>query len=323
MTVIVAPGITSFRLSSPVQLLLFQVVATALVNASYALIVGALAASLWLGKTDDINHAGVHANLAFVIGTGFVSSIIATLLSLWQASAIMADVPLLQSGPSLWAMFAGTSYGQIGLVSVGMLAMGAAVHFLLRQRLQLGAYYAAILCILGLFALCRVATGHASENGLVSVAAAVELVHLLSIALWLGSVLVAAWVVLPKFANQKTAAPMPSYLAALSGWATVALAGVLTTGLYNAFRVLNAPTELVSTEYGWVLTTKLCFVGIAIALGGWNRFVGFPQTLRGSQAPADEMLRSITVVLRVESIALLIVMLAASVLTASAPPTAT
>ena len=305
------------------QLSLFQVVATASVNVSYALTVGAMAASLWLGKIEETKRLAIQTNLAFATGVGFLGAIVATLMSLWQASATMADVPLLQSGPSLWGMFATTSYGEFGLASLGILVIGAAIHFGLRRRLQVGTYRTAVLCVLGLFAACRIATGHASENGLVSVATAVELVHSLSMALWLGSVLVAAWVVLPTFARLKMAAPMPTYLAALSSWATVALAGVLSTGLYNAFRVLNAPTELVSTEYGWVLTTKLCFVGIAIALGGWNRFVGFPRTLQAAQAPIDWKLRAITVVLRVESIALLIVVLAAAVLTASAPPTST
>ena len=235
----------------------------------------------------------------------------------------MADVPLLQSGPSLWVMFAGTSYGQFGLASLGILGIGAVVHFGLRRRLQTFTYRMVILCVLMLFAVCRVATGHASENGLVSVATAVEFVHLQAMALWLGSVLVGAWVVVPHLARNQAPSGTQGYLSALSSWATVALAGVLTTGLYNAFRVLNAPSELFGTEYGWVLTTKLCFVAIAIALGGWNRFVGFPRVLGAAPVSVDVSLRSITTVLRVESIALLIVVVAAGVLTASAPPTST
>ena len=150
-----------------------------------------------------------------------------------------------------------------------------------------------------------------------------ELIHVLSMALWSGSVIVAAWIVIPTRARAAPQCSIAPYLTSLSNWATGALAAVLGTGVYNAFRVLSQPAELVSTEYGWVLTTKLCFVGIAIALGGWNRFIGFPAVLAAAAEPDTEKtkLHVIASVLRAESIALLIVLFAAGVLTASAPPT--
>ena len=256
------------------------------------------------------------------MGIGLVGGLAATLLSLWQASAAMADVALLESGPSLWVMFANTSYGRFGLASVLVLMVGAVLHFVQRLHRQSSAHRAALWGLLLAFAMCRVAIGHAAENGLFGVAAAAELIHVLSMALWSGAVIVAAWVVLPTI--ERVAAPdsITPYLTSLSGWATGALAAVLATGLYNAFRVLNQPAELGSTEYGWVLTTKLCIVGIAIALGGWNRFIGFPAVLAAVTEPDTRKnnLHAITRVLRVESIALLIVLLAAAVLTASAPP---
>ena len=93
--------------------------------------------------------------------------------------------------------------------------------------------------------------------------------------------------------------------------------------MYNGFRVLNTPAELTNTAYGWVLTTKLCFVGLAVALGGWNRLVGFPAAIAIAAVPDDskKALHVITSILRIESIALLIVLCAAAVLTTSAPPT--
>lgn len=305
------------------QALLFQAVTTALVNASYALLVGILTAQLWLRPRDNAKGRGVGEKLASAMAVGFGTGLVATLLALWQASATMADVPLPESGPTLWAVFAGTSYGRFGFASFALLAVAAVVHFGLRRRVQSHTYRAAITCALVLSAVCRVATGHAAQTGRVNVATAVELAHLLSMALWLGSVLVAAWVVLPQVARAKGPVGTDIYLAALSGWATVALAIVLASGLFNAFRVLNAPAELLSTPYGWVLTTKLCCVGVAIVLGSWNRFIGFPRALAVTPDPCAKNLRTITSVVRVESIALLVVLVAAAVLTASAPPTST
>ncbi len=256
------------------------------------------------------------------MGIGLVGGLAATLVSLWQASAAMADVPLLESGPSLWVMFANTAYGHFGLASVLVLMVGTALHYGRQRHWQGPAHRAALLGLLIAFAMCRVATGHAAENGLIGVVPAVELIHVLSMALWSGAVIVAAWVVLPTIGRLAVPGNNAPYLTSLSIWATGALAAVLATGLYNVFRVLNQPAELGSTEYGWVLTTKLCLVGVATALGAWNRFIGFPAAIAAVAGPdtGKNHLHAIMWVLRVESIALLIVLLAAAALTASAPP---
>jgi putative copper resistance protein D len=304
-------------------MVLFQAALTALVNASYALLVGALAAQRWQAQSGGGWGNEASAMLHDAMRSGFVAGAAAVLLSLWQASATMADVSLLESGPGLWVMFARTSYGLLGVGSFLILGAGAALSFALRRHSQDTAYQALISCLLIAFAVCRVAMGHAAEAGLLSVSATMELIHLLAMASWAGSVAVAAWVVLPGIASTAPAARIEVYLLALSRWATGALAAVLATGVYNAFRVLNTPAELIQSDYGWVLTTKLCFVGIAVALGAWNRFIGFPAALAGAtMAEVKNTLQSVTRVLRVESIALLIVLLAAAVLTASAPPTA-
>ena len=305
------------------QLAFVQWLSTAMVNASYAMMIGVLAAQLWLRHTGNGDRQGVNEKLRTAMGVGLVVGLAATLLSLWQASATMADVPLLESGPSLWVMFANTSYGRFGMALLLVLTLGVVLHFVCRLGRQSPLHRSAILGVLVAFAVCRVATGHAAENGLFSVAIMAELIHVLSMALWSGSVIVAAWIVIPTSTRGAAPGSIAPYLASLSSWATGALAAVLATGIYNAFRVLNHPAELGSTEYGWVLTTKLCFVGIAIALGGWNRFIGFSAVIAAAAEPDTQKtkLRVITSVLRAESIALLIVLLAAAILTASAPPT--
>jgi putative copper resistance protein D len=61
---------------------------------------------------------------------------------------------------------------------------------------------------------------------------------------------------------------------------------------------------------------------IAIALGGFNKFLGLPAALSFGEpaAKAHRGLRTVIAVLRIESIALLLVLIAAAVLTSSAPP---
>jgi putative copper resistance protein D len=177
-------------------------------------------------------------------------------------------------------------------------------------------YVGSLTVLLLMVAAARVTIGHAYEHGPMSIAVLVEWLHLLLMSVWAGVVLVAGWLVLPhvlagEFAPTKELA---AYLTSMSNWAGVALAGILATGAYNAYRVLGSPRELIEVDYGQVLTFKLCLVVIAIALGGFNKLVGLPA------AASPRGLRSVTTVLRIESVALLLVLTAAAVLTSSAPP---
>ena len=190
------------------QFVFVQWVSAVMVNASYALMMGVLAAQLWLRDTEDGGYQNVHKRLHAAMGIGLVTGLAATLTSLWQASATMADVPLLQSGPTLWVMFADTSYGHFGLVSLLILVLGGVLHFVLRRFDQSSLHRWAVLGVLVGFAICRVATGHAAENEHLGVAAAAELIHVLSMALWFGSVIVAAWIVIPPVPEQQCLAAL-------------------------------------------------------------------------------------------------------------------
>ena len=300
-----------------------QSCATTMVNASFAWTVGVLASRAWLEQGGDVRPGNVRAKLSSSMGIGIVVCIAASLFSLWQAAASMADVGLLEIDITLWRVFAATHYGMTGLTGLGLLMLAAIVSIagskgiLKRQDLL-------VASLLGLHAASRVTLGHAFEYGPFSTAVLVEWAHLMFMALWVGTVMTAAWVVLPYFGTARTMSRLPSaYLASVSTWSTVALTGIVATGVFNTYRVLAHPAELVTTGYGWVLTTKLAFVAVAIGLGAYNRFVGFPMASGRWQEAGGQNLRSVTLVMRIESIVLLLVLGAAAVLAESAPPHAT
>jgi copper resistance protein D len=112
------------------------------------------------------------------------------------------------------------------------------------------------------------------------------------------------------------------YLKSLSNWAAVALTAILATGVYNSYRVLGSVRDLIESDYGHVLVFKLCFVLVGIALGAVNRFYGLPAilSLAATQMNARHALLRVIRILRIESIALLLVTVAAGLLTSSAPP---
>lgn len=267
---------------------LLQLAAALLLNAGFAWLAGSLLARRWLAGAPcaPLDRTDIAAALASLAGSA---------CALWAGAAMMGDVGLGEALALLPAMMVQTAYGQAGLA--GMAA--AALLLLAPHR----AWRARIL-LLALFALARASVSHAGEHGLASLAVAVEWLHLVLIGVWLGAVAVAAWAVRPAHAH---------YLSALSKAATVALAGILITGVFNVWQRIGAPEQMLSNPYGLALTAKLVLVGLAVLLGAYNRFIGFPDAAQGRGR------RALTV-LRAESLLLLAALAAAAVLTSQPPP---
>lgn len=293
-----------------------QVAATALINISFAWVVGVLASRLWLMKQTAGWQMTVDKRLSTAMSVGLLVCITGIFLSLWTESAVMADVTWLEARPAFAQMLASTHYGHAGAAALAFLVIALLVHLFRRGSAPSVSYLAILSVVLFLMAAARVTIGHAYEHGPFSVAVAVEWLHLVVMALWAGIVFVASWLVLPRaLAGDSTPTKeVATYLTSMSNWAGGALAGILATGAYNAYRVLASPRHLIEVDYGQVLTFKLCLVVVAIALGGFNKFVGL------SGATSQRGLRTVITVLRIESVVLLLVLMAAAVLTSSAPP---
>ena len=294
-----------------------QVAATALINISFAWIVGVLASRFWLLKQTAVWQQSVVKRLSSAMVAGLLFCAAGIFLSLWTESAMMGDVAWLDAWPVCVQMMTTTHYGHAGVAALALLAVAVVVHWLLDRTDTGMAYVGSIAALMLLVAAARVTIGHAFEHGPFNVAVAVEWMHLLLMALWAGIVFVAGWFVLPHVLTNEAAPSREraAYLASMSNWAAAALAAILATGAYNAYRVLNSSRDLVEVDYGNVLLFKVALVLVAIALRGLNKFVGLPAA-DASQAG----LRKVIAVLRIESVALLLVLIAAAVLTSSAPP---
>jgi len=301
-----------------------QAAATALINISFAWIVGVLASRYWVMKQTASWQSSVVKRLSSAMLAGLIACTAGIFLSLWTESAMMADVRWLDAWPACVQMMTTTHYGHAGVAAVALLVIAMVVHLLLNRPDARMAYVGSIAALVILVAAARVTIGHAYEHGPFSIAVTVEWLHLVFMALWAGIVFIAAWVVLPRVRDNELVATREwaAYLTSMSNWAAVALAGILATGAYNAYRVLGSPRDLIDVSYGNVLVFKLVLVLLAIALGGFNKFSGLPASLSSGEAAAKAHrgLRIVIAVLRIESIALLLVLMAAAILTSSAPP---
>ena len=233
----------------------------------------------------------------------------------------MADVPFFEAGPAFKEMLKSTHYGHAGLTAIAVAVLALTGHFCMPNPKPSKAYVCLIAVCVGLLAAARVSIGHAFEHGPFSLAVAVELLHVLMMAVWTGIVLIAGWLALPIVSrSEQFATPdRAAFLSSLSDWATVALLAILATGTYNTFRVLHTPADLFGF-YGNVLLFKLAMVATAILLGGYNKFFGLPAATSSRLDDSARGLRRVITVLRVESVALVLVVTAAAVLTGSAPP---
>ena len=299
-----------------------QAAATALINISFAWIVGVLASRYWVMKQTALWQEAAVKQLSSAMFAGLIACIAGIFLSLWTESAVMADLPWVNAWPACVQMMRTTHYGHAGVAAIGLLVIAMVVHLVLNRATAGMAYVGGIAASLLLVAAARVTIGHAYEHGPFSVAVAVEWLHLLLMALWAGIVFVAAWVVLPRVRDSELVATKErtAYLTSMSDWAAVALTGILATGAYNAYRVLGSPRDLIDVSYGNVLVFKLALVLLATALGGFNKFFGLPaaiSTLRS--ANTHRGLKKVITVLRMESVVLLLVLMAAAALTSSAP----
>lgn len=293
-----------------------QTATTALINISLAWMVGVLASRFWLMKQTSGWQTTVVETLSTAMSVSLIACIAGVFLSLWTESAMMSDVAWLNAGPAFVQMLTATHYGLAGAAALAFLVIALLIHLQRNSQGISRSYLVSLTVLLLLVATARVTIGHAYEHGPLSVAVLVEWLHLLLMSMWAGVVFVAAWVVLPSVRVSELVATREraAYLRTMSNWAAAALAGILATGAYNAYRVLGSPRQLIEVDYGQVLTFKLCLVVIAIALGGFNKFVGLPA------ATSQRGLRTVIVILRVESFVLLLVLMAAAVLTSSAPP---
>ncbi|CAM2166630.1 membrane hypothetical protein [Burkholderia cepacia] len=234
------------------------------------------------------------------------------------------DVSMLDAGPSVRAMLAGTGFGHAWLAGAVFMLVVVLLSFVRRARDSRFpfAIWAALACV----ALARSNGAHPVDAGLFSVPVWIDWLHLLAISAWVGLVLVTAFGVMPRLtglpASERTTGA--SFVQSLSDASTYALIVLFATGAYNGWRGVDTPANLLASTYGQILLLKLALVLIAAALGGHNRFFGMPKLLAALKDPAAAMpagpLQQFGAVLRVEAVVLGGVLMVAAVLVSSALP---
>ncbi len=289
------------------------------IQCGLALMAGGLASMHWLRQCAPSWARGViqASRRSCTIGAGI--TLFASIAALWFQAAAMGDGTLGAAGSMVPMMVRETHYGHawsagFGALTAAVIGMAVSVRFFV----PVGA--------LGLaaFMLTRSVVSHAGVDGDFTLKVLVDWVHLVLVCLWVGMVFLGAFIALRRAPNtQVDEADSAIWVSSLSQAPTVALVGILSTGALKIWWATPSIAQLVASSYGGVLLVKLLLVGAAIALGGVNRFFVMPPLLgrlRGTARTAPNPQRRFGHVLRMEALVLLLVLVAAAVLSGTPNP---
>ncbi|HJY80627.1 MAG TPA: CopD family protein, partial [Candidatus Binatia bacterium] len=161
-----------------------------------------------------------------------------------------------------------------------------------------------------LLLFCEALSSHAIDRGLAAVV--VYFVHEIAAGLWIGALL-GLWIVAKrgKAAEQWIEYPARR-VSKLAAWCVLA---IVLTGAYSAYNAVGLHiSHLLLSAYGRTLITKVIVFGIVLAIGAYNRYWLVPEM----KAPRSRaaLLRNVGV----ESLILLVGVLALAALLANTPP---
>ncbi|MFM0209547.1 CopD family protein [Paraburkholderia sediminicola] len=299
-------------------LVVVQIVVAAAQDMLFAVAVGALVCGVLLGRQDQ-GRAAASVTLGRSRLDALCVLVLACGLYLWLQAAVMSGSAFSDAGAAVGAVLRQSHFGIAW--SVGF--AGAVFACLGGTRNSRPAWWLATVGIL-VYVAGKASASHAADAGDFTVREAAHVVHLSATALWAGSVIVAA-PVLWRWNDPASATPLRrvAFCTQLSHLATIALAVVIVTGLYNVTQdTAHLTAPLLSVLYGRVLTLKLVFVTLAVLLGGYNRMIYLPHlrtTAEDGGAAYRDAQRGIDRLLAVEAVVMLAVLAVAGVLGHTSP----
>ncbi|MBB5870123.1 copper transport protein [Allocatelliglobosispora scoriae] len=178
----------------------------------------------------------------------------------------------------------GETFGTVLLLRLGVLVISAIV---LNATLKRDAPARSDLMILAILGAVGAATwplvGHPAASPVPTITIVVDAIHLASMALWIGGLVMLGFFLLPRNRgadDRELGAILPVW----SRWAGLAVSSLLLAGVVQALIEVGTVSALVDTTYGRLLLVKAGLVAIVLAVAFASRTLvvrsGSPSTLR-------------------------------------------
>lgn len=185
-----------------------------------------------------------------------------------------------------------THYGHVWVWRIpALLLLWLAWGWSFRHRHHTWAAWLMVVAAAGI-ALTRSETGHPADHGDFTFAVWADWVHLLSAAIWVGSLFGMSLAIFPKLlrAGESAGEHSAEIFQRLSTLSGVALAVILASGIYTAIGQLGSFSALWTSSYGMTLDVKLFIVLLMIMFGAHNRYIKLPRLLRLAGKPVPRPL---------------------------------
>ena len=157
--------------------------------------------------------------------------------------------------------------------------------------------------------------GHTVTKGTRIWTSVADVVHVVGGAVWAGGVLMLAAVLWRRHSEGREVRAL-QLAVRFSVVATLALAAVGVAGVVLTVVILDAPSELWTTDWGRTLIVKTVFVGLAAAAGAYNHKVLIPQMHQAGDDPT--ITRRFRTIVTGEAAALAAVLVATALLVGAA-----
>ncbi|MGC5022863.1 copper resistance CopC/CopD family protein [Micromonospora sp. DT47] len=198
-------------------------------------------------------------------GVGLLA--VATLAELWLQVPYTAGGGVFDVTGEGFSEVFGSTYGAAHLVRLGLLAAAA---FLLRPLTAgpVGRTDGIILGVLGVAGLFTwPLAGHPAASPAPAVSVIVDAVHLGSMAVWLGGLVMLAVFLLRRADERELGAILPIW----SRWAALAVAALLLAGTVQGLIEVASLQALVDTTYGRLLLAKIGLFVLVIGVAAYSR----------------------------------------------------
>jgi copper transport protein len=206
---------------------------------------------------------------ARLVWTGFGLIVASTLAGIWLQAPYTLGVGVFDVGLDELQAVLGSTYGAVMLVRLGVLCAAAVLlRPLLRGSGTESKVDLALLGVLGVAALATwPLTGHPSASPVAGVSVVVDAVHLASMAVWLGGLVMLMAFLLPRANARELGAILPIW----SRWAATAVGALILAGTTQAIIEVGSFGRLLTTAYGQLILVKVGLAALVIAVAAFSR----------------------------------------------------
>ncbi|MCO5218603.1 MAG: copper resistance protein CopC [Thermomicrobiales bacterium] len=186
-----------------------------------------------------------------------------------------------QTGHDRWQWASMRQLDSSSLIAAVLVVAGMAVVLMLSVRDRFWSrVVATVMAVIA--CLAPLLTGHTRTQSPESVMMLADTVHLLAASFWLGGLIILTLGLrrsghLVSFATPAGAIATVSRFSTLAAWSVLLLAG---SGTAMTWVILEAPRDLIDTDYGRDLLLKVALVLVIVVLAALNRFRILPRLER-------------------------------------------